>query len=379
MPAPSSHDQRGAVLVAALSGRALAQSARRSGYTPLVADLFGDEDTRQFAAAVEVVPGDFETGFNPTALVAALRRLALGKAVAGVVCGAGFESSPDILDRLDQEWTLLGNGAQAVARLKDPSAFAELCQSLGVAHPEVRFSPPADPRGWLAKRAGASGGGHIAPAGEALAPAAGRYWQRRVEGHAVSAAILANGRRAEVVAFTAQWCDPAPAEPFRYGGAVRPAELAPGVAERLRAVAVRVAEAAGLVGLNSADFLVGGDAPVLLEVNPRPGATLDVLDDDDGLLFHAHVEACCGRLPGQPLRFTGAQAAAVAWARRAIDSVPVLDWPPWTADPFRCWTGRRGRQTASRPAQPFLKGPRSAPSSLARPTPPMRARRSTGE
>jgi uncharacterized protein len=33
------------VLLAAVSGRALAQSARRGGYLPLVADFFGDQDT----------------------------------------------------------------------------------------------------------------------------------------------------------------------------------------------------------------------------------------------------------------------------------------------------------------------------------------------
>ena len=33
------------VLIAAISGRALAASARRGGYVPLVADFFGDADT----------------------------------------------------------------------------------------------------------------------------------------------------------------------------------------------------------------------------------------------------------------------------------------------------------------------------------------------
>jgi methenyltetrahydromethanopterin cyclohydrolase len=332
LPAASSHEPRGAVLVAALSGRALASAARRGGYTPLVADLFGDVDTRQLAAAVEVVAGDFDTGFDPPALVAALRRLAAGRAVAGLVCGAGFEAAPDILDRLAQDWPLLGNHASAVRRLKDPVAFAAMCRELGIAHPEVRVLAPADPRGWLAKRAGASGGGHVVPAEAAPGAAPGRYWQRRVEGRPVSAAILADGKRAHVVAFTQQWAEPSPAEPLRYGGAVRPADLSTATGERLREIAIHVAEAVGLVGLNSADYILGGDDPALLEINPRPGASLDVLADDDGLLFHAHVEACRGRLPDRPMRFSGAHAAAVVWAPRAIVSVPALDWPAWAAD-----------------------------------------------
>src|SRR6185436_7955856 len=85
--------------------------------------------------------------------------------------------------------------------------------------------------------------------------------------------------------------------------------------------------------LNSADFLVSADAFTLLEVNPRPGAALDVLDDRDGRLFHWHIAACRGRLPGEPARFASAAGAArVVHARHAIAAVPAIDWPDWTAD-----------------------------------------------
>ncbi len=59
-----------AVLIAALSGRALAACARRGGYRPLVADLFGDLDTRELAEACERVPGSLARGFAHDALLA---------------------------------------------------------------------------------------------------------------------------------------------------------------------------------------------------------------------------------------------------------------------------------------------------------------------
>ncbi len=43
--ARAASDDAPAVLIAATSGRALAASARRAGYRPLVADFFGDHDT----------------------------------------------------------------------------------------------------------------------------------------------------------------------------------------------------------------------------------------------------------------------------------------------------------------------------------------------
>jgi predicted ATP-grasp superfamily ATP-dependent carboligase len=90
--------------------------------------------------------------------------------------------------------------------------------------------------------------------------------------------------------------------------------------------------AAHLVGLNSIDFLVDGSNFHLLEINPRPGATLDIFHDCDGRLLHAHVEACRGHLPDKALRFEAAEAAAFVYAPCAIASMPACDWPAWAAD-----------------------------------------------
>lgn len=65
-----------AVLIAAFSGRSLAQSARRAGFEPLVADAFGDLDTQAAAEDVRVLDGAMQTGFRTKPLIAALEDLA---------------------------------------------------------------------------------------------------------------------------------------------------------------------------------------------------------------------------------------------------------------------------------------------------------------
>ena len=87
-----------------------------------------------------------------------------------------------------------------------------------------------------------------------------------------------------------------------------------------------------LLGLNSADFLVSGDVFTLLEINPRPGATLDIFEPAEGSLFAMHVSACQGALPATPPSYERARAAAIVYADRSIPEFPALDWPPWTAD-----------------------------------------------
>jgi predicted ATP-grasp superfamily ATP-dependent carboligase len=307
------------VLIAAASGRALAAAARRAGYAPLVADRFGDDDTAALAAAHAVVPA--RGGW-----LTALAGLAAGRAPLGLVYGGGFDRRPGLLRAFARRHGLLGNDPATVARVKDPFAFAALCRALEVPHPEIARAPGAGD--WLEKRAGGGGGAHIRAA---RGPARrGRYLQRRVAGRPVSALLLADGAAARVLGLSEQWAAPAPGAPFRYGGAVRPAGVPEGQAAAMAAAAARVAAASGLVGLNSADFLLGEDGFVLLELNPRPGASLDVFAPLDP--FALHLAACRGRLPDALPPLAGAAAAGIVYARRRLRMPDGFAWPDWAAD-----------------------------------------------
>ncbi|MGH8704531.1 MAG: hypothetical protein ACREUO_03830, partial [Burkholderiales bacterium] len=89
-------------LLVALSGRALAVAARRAGRRAVVADLFGDTDTRASAEASLVVEGDFDEGFDAAALLAAAERLAPRASPPrfGLVYGSGLESHAQLLTQL---------------------------------------------------------------------------------------------------------------------------------------------------------------------------------------------------------------------------------------------------------------------------------------
>jgi len=64
------------VLIAALTGRSLAQSAQRAGFAPLVVDAFGDEDARASAAAFTQLAEVTRVGFRARPLLAALAEVA---------------------------------------------------------------------------------------------------------------------------------------------------------------------------------------------------------------------------------------------------------------------------------------------------------------
>src|SRR5882724_5419057 len=167
-------------LAVALSARALAVAARRAGRRVVVADLFGDTDTRASAEASLVVDGDFDDGFDAAALLPAAERLAPAASPprCGLVYGSGLESRPDLLAQLAAGRRLFGNAPATVARTKDPRAFFALLDRLGLPYPAISYALPADPAGWLMKRIGGSAGGHVAPARAGAVPNGGCYFQR---------------------------------------------------------------------------------------------------------------------------------------------------------------------------------------------------------
>jgi uncharacterized protein len=322
-----------AILIAATSARALTASARRAGYAPLAIDFFADEDTRRDADRCERAPGNLGEGFQLDTLMAAADRLSKGRSIAGFVYGAGFEDRPALIAAAAERWRLFGNPASVVSRVKDPVAFADICRANAIPHPEIALDPPTEPSLWLARRRGGSGGGHIRAFESGAAADRQTYYQRRVAGQPISALVIGDGARCSILGFSEQWSVKKGAEPYRFAGAARPADLASGLQRALTEAVERMVAAVPLVGLNSLDFLVEGGEFRLLEVNPRPGATLDLFEteDDSEPLFGLHIAACSGRLAAAPIQ-SGCRAFQIVYADTDIVSTPAVDWPSWAMD-----------------------------------------------
>jgi len=322
------------LLIVAVSGRALAQSARRAGFTPLVADFFADEDAKKAAHACRKMPGSLKRGFRWQSLYPALRALAMRapSPILGFVYGAGFEDRPELLTAAAQHWPLLGTDAATVHRLKTPQHFFSELDRLGIAHPPTASRPQSREMSWLAKRRGGAGGSHIVPSQRAK-QAANVYYQQRVDGYAVSALFVANGCSARVLGFSEQWTAPLASSPWRYGGAVSPAALSVKLRRRMSAAVLTIARSFAIKGLASADFLVRDGKPLLLEINARPGATLDIFDRGKKSLLRLHIEAAKdGTLPPRALRFADAMASSIVYAERGGPTPPGMEWPGWVAD-----------------------------------------------
>lgn len=287
------------IVVAGLWVRPLAEAACQAGWRAVALDLFGDADTRRASVSWMRIGDPASFAIAPALLRDALHRAAREPGAIGWVAGSGFEALPEALALRVPGLPLLGMEAAAVGRVRDPATFFATLDRMGLAHPEVSLQPPPDPAGWLAKSAAGSGGWHIRAAGDGPA-ASGTYWQRLQAGEPMSALFLADGERARLVALNRLLVRPLGALPFVYHGAIGPIRD-DRLARRLEEMLARLVPAFEVRGLASLDFLLHEDRVWLLELNPRPSATM-VLHAGawpDGLV-RAHVRAAAGALPHAP-------------------------------------------------------------------------------
>lgn len=318
------------ILIVAISGRSLAAAAKQAGFRPLVADLFNDADTLALADRAVKLSGSLEAGIDEDQIVDTLTDLARGYAPTAVVFGSGFERKPEMIDAISKIFPVAGNNAKTIRLVKDPSSLSRLCSDLKIPHPDIRFDVPDNQQEWLTKLAGGAGGSHVKPANGG-ASGHERYFQRFIPGKNLSALFLADRHQAHIVGFSRQWSSPSRHAPFRYGGAVRLRRYSRTKSVLIGDWLTALTRRTGLAGLCSADFIDDGCGFHLIEINPRPGATLDIFDSKETPLLREHLRAVMGNRISVPA-YRGSAASAIAYTARAISAFPHVAWPAMTAD-----------------------------------------------
>ena len=304
------------VLVVAVSARMLAELAVAEGYEVIALDHFGDVDLRAVARCSTAGSND------------ALAALAADIETDAVVYGAGFENRPDLVARLGIGRELLGTPPERLAAVRDPWALGAAARAAGTRAPETRASgEPArlDPGAWLRKpRWGGGGRGVRRWTGGALRPT--EILQRHVPGLSCSAVAIGDGRRAVVLGLTEQLHRP---RGFGWMGNVVPPRLpAAELAEldgQLRAVCAEVAARFGVCGAFGVDAIWDGRQAWVLEVNPRPPASLELFGPG---CFEAHVRGARGLDVPALSEARGGATKLILYADRDVRAPDPGWWPP---------------------------------------------------
>lgn len=308
------------ILLLGNSVRYLAQSGSAHGLAPLAVDAFGDADTALAGRAVRAA------SLDPRALVQAVPSRAPATGMSCVYT-AGFESAPERLGDLpDRGFRLMGNNPEALRLIADGARWFGLLDELDIAVPRFRFDPPDRRSGWLFKRQAGAGGVGVHRADRREAGGVAGYYQAYVKGAVCSLLFAADGERIAEIGWNRLWARYPAAGDFRFAGAITmPAPIATH-REVMTGAAQRLTAALSLRGVNGLDFVVGADGPLLLDVNPRPPASLELYERDlphGGL--RCHLAACDGDLPDTP-RLSAVRGLRIVYARRDLNPRPAA-WP----------------------------------------------------
>jgi predicted ATP-grasp superfamily ATP-dependent carboligase len=315
----TSHDPHAcALVVAGASARAMAASAARAGWLVHAADLFADLDLDSVAAAaVRVRP-------YPDALPAVVARFPPGP---WLYCGA-VENHPQVIEAISHDRPLAGCAPAVVTAVRDPAVLAAAVRTAGLGFPETRPDPAGVPQdgSWLTKPVRSAGGhGISAWRADDSQPdqTSDRVWQRRVDGCSWSASYLVGAGRGRLIGVSRQllgrrWCH---ARPFAFCGCVdiAPESLAAEIHDQLLRLGGVLVDPFGLVGLVGVDLVIDNQRRVhVIEVNPRPTASMELIERATGLsLAAAHLEASGFRSP----------VVGPAWPRLGTWSKAVLFAP----------------------------------------------------
>lgn len=304
--------------------RALAQSAARAGARPVAVDYFGDRDLRavcpdSIALGREGIP------YDPRSLAARAANLEWD----GVLYTGGLENHPDVVAELARKAPVRGNSPAVLRAVRDWPALSAALSREGFRVP-VTLPPGSvvpEQGAWLEKPLAGSGGAGIARAIPGSRTPESRLLQQQIGGRPGSALFVAGGGRATLLGAT-EMLTAQPAfggGPFQYAGNILLPD--PPYRAELERLCQWLTARYGLVGVNGVDFIDDGSGPVVLEVNPRYTAAMELLEEATGCsLFSLHLEGCKGDCPPPLPPWRGYGGKAILYADRPVTWRFGGDW-----------------------------------------------------
>lgn len=317
------------LLIIANSGLILAQSAASAGYLPLVIDCFDDQDIQQIAHEHYPIKQ-----LNITCLQEALKQLLSKYPLKQALVGGGFVTYPNSLLWLQKKFKLLGNSSATRKIINSPQDFSHKLQALDIAHPKISLHPPRQNySSWLIKPLLGEGGKGIKYFRGQVCKR-GIYWQLFQAGQVYSALFVANGLKAKLIGFNLLWqTQHSQNQDFIFSGVMQaPAfDLQKYNKTLLNWLALLTATYA-LIGINGIDFIVHNNQCWLLEINPRPPASM-ALYSQELCLMKLHIDACEGHLPTKKITQTSQiYAYQIIYAPVSL-TIPInFNWPEWTTN-----------------------------------------------
>jgi methenyltetrahydromethanopterin cyclohydrolase len=303
----------------------LVRAAAQANLNTIVIDCFADSDTQRLSTRCYRVKSlaieDIQSVVN-----------SIKDDCCFCIYGSGFEAHAESLTFLETQFQLMGNSATTFKALQNKHHFFQRLTQLNIPFPAVLFpSKNSDllttnsARDYLIKPFNSLGGMNINKINTTETydlNASAYYYQQYIDGQSLSVLFVANGKQAVIIGFNQQWTRP---DSFVFAGIINHPTVSITYQQKLHHWINQLTNYYGLVGLGSLDFMIDEHQCYVLEINPRPSASMLLYQHD---LLAIHGLACQGQLNTamifQPEMYSAYQ---IIYAVSKIKIPDNMQWP----------------------------------------------------
>jgi methenyltetrahydromethanopterin cyclohydrolase len=152
--------------------------------------------------------------------------------------------------------------------------------------------------------------------------------------------FIADGQELQVIGFNSQWSVRlSETQEFVFAGVINSCDLSNAHKSMITDWLKQIVPVFGLKGLNSLDFIHADGCSYVLEINPRPSASMQLYDED---LLIRHIQSCAGTIvratsvaltpEAGRLKSSPQIGYQIVYAERDLIVPNQFKWPEWCMD-----------------------------------------------
>ena len=311
------------ILIIATSGRLLAQMVKDVGYSPIVIDCYADQDTQILAIECIKVNSLALKFIKP-----AFSTLQAKYSLKDCLYGSGFDSNLDSLTFIQKNISVIGNSVEVFSIVQNKALFFKILKKNAIPHPVTLFSPPNDPV-FLSKPIQGEGGIGIKQY-QPLEKTKDCYWQKKIKGIPLSVLFVANGKQCKILGFHRLLVRGRHTNDYVFSGLIRGLNFSDELKNKISHWVNILVPEFSLKGLNSMDFIWQDEQCFVLEINPRPSASMQLYPSS---IIEAHIDSCLsGELKPAPFIDSDYYAYQIIFAISDCVIKTEMNWPEWVID-----------------------------------------------
>lgn len=360
------------IMVVGVNTRPVVKSAKALGLKTIAVDCFGDVDLLERADIVFSMRSERPKSSKRSTLFQLSLQALEAHEVDAILLTSGTEHNPQLIEELGKRAKIIGNNNTTQLEIcKNKEKLFRIADKLDISYPLTHRVRTRDEALEAAGDVGypvvlkpAFGGGGIgirlakspeevnrffkrvlsAGDGESL------YVQQYIRGIDASASVLSSGDEAKCLTVNEQIIGDkrlgAPG-PFGYCGNIVPLKAEKKLTEKIAKYAETLCSEIGLLGSNGVDFVLSGNNPHLMEINPRFQGTIDCIEKLLRInLVEEHIRACGGGLCSYK-RPVGYSVKLIVYAKENV-KIPGLRAFPGIVDiPRKDSIVKRGKPICS--------------------------------